>query len=689
MILAALLLSMLALDQGEDLREAARRGDLEKAKALLDAGVPVDAKNRYGATALFFAADRGHISMVELLLARGASVEVSDSFYGMTPLARAIDRTHEEAAMLLLKHAVAAGQLDRESYDRVLEEAKSSGMSNVVSFLEATPPPAPAPASDVGPDEMAPIDLAAFVGRYRIENKGEVFTVEKAGEGLVIRLGEKTVPLESRGAREFELEGGAGALAFGGRGGMVEYALLTRGSETSYAPREEGDILGVDGNVASASRDLPPEAAAPAPWPSFRGPNASGIADGQRIPLEWDSPSQKNVRFATPVEGFSVSSPIVWGNRIFVLSAVSGASDPTFRTGLYGDVTPIEDPSEHRWLLYALDTRDGRIVWERELERRAPGTKRHPKSSQANETPVTDGKRIVSLLGSTGFLYCHDFEGNLLWKKEIGVLNSGWFYDPDYQWGHSSSPILYDGRVIVQADVHGSPFIAAYDLESGNEVWRTARDGEIPTFATPTLYRGPTGDELVTNGTRIRGYDPATGTLLWHLGPNSEIAVGSPVVTSDLIYVTAGYPPIKPIYAIRPGSRGDLALPEGVDRSEALAWSKTRGGTYIPSPLVYRGYLYTNENNGLLVCYDAATGELVYRARIGGTGGAYSASPIAADGRLYFTTEEGETFVVEAGPEYRLLAKNRVEGIVLSTPAASDGLVVIRALERVYGIANP
>jgi len=686
MILVALLLFVLALDQGEDLREAARRGDLERAKALLDAGVPVDAKNRYGATALFFAADRGHLPLIQLLIERGASTEVSDTFYGMTPLVRAIDRGHEESAIFLLKHALASGHLNRESFDEILEESKSSGRAEVVRFLESTTPPAPAPASEAPPEE---IDFTSLVGRYRIEAKGEVFTVEKMDEGLVIRLGEKTVPLEARGVREFALGGSAGALAFGGRGGMVEYALLTRGSETAYAPREEGDILGAGGNVAAASGDLRPEAAAPAPWPSFRGPNGSGIADGQRIPLEWDSGARKNVRFATPIEGFSVSSPIVWGNRIIVLSAVSGASDRTFRTGLYGDVTPIDDLSEHRWLLYALDTRDGRVVWERELERARPGTKRHPKSSQANATPATDGKRIMSLLGSTGFLYCHDFEGNLLWKKEIGILNSGWFYDPDYQWGHSSSPILYDGRVIVQADVHGSPFIAAYDLESGDEVWRTAREGEIPTFATPTVYRGPTGDELVTNGTRIRGYDPKTGTLLWHLGPNSEIPVGSPVVTSDLIYVTAGYPPIKPIYAIRPGSRGDLALPAGVDKSEALAWSKTRGGTYIPSPVVYRGYVYTNENNGLLVCYDAATGEIVYRARIGGTGGAYAASPIAADGRLYFTTEEGETFVVEAGPEYRLLAKNRVEGVVLSTPAASDGLLVIRTLERVYGIANP
>jgi outer membrane protein assembly factor BamB len=621
------------------------------------------------------------------LIERGASTEVSDTFYGMTPLARAIDRGHEDAAIFLLERALASGHLTREAFDEILEESKSSGRGEVVRFLESTTPPAPIAASEV-PTET--IDIARLAGKYRNEETGEVFAVERTGEGLAIRLGERTSGLHAEGEREFSIEGGAGSLVFGGRGGMVEFASLTRGTDTAFfRPMEDGEILGSDGTIAAASGDLAPEVKPPAPWPGFRGPNGSGVADGQRIPLEWDATAKKNVRFATPLEGFSVSSPIVWGDRIFVLSAVSGALDRTFRTGLYGDVTPIDDLSEHRWLLYALDTRDGRIVWERELERRTPGTKRHSKSSQANATPVTDGKRVVSLLGSTGFLYCHDFEGNLLWKKEIGVLNSGWFYDPDYQWGHSSSPILYEGRVIVQADVHGGSFLAAYDLESGNELWRTARDEEIPTFATPTLYRGPTGDEIVTNGTRIRGYDPSTGTLLWHLGPNSEIPVGSPVVTPDLIYVTAGYPPVKPIYAIRPGSRGDLALPAGVERSEALAWSKSRGGTYIPSPLVYRGYFYTNENNGLLVCYDAATGELLYRARIGGEGGAYSASPIAADGRLYFTTEEGDTFVVEAGPQYRLLAKNRVDGVVLSTPAASDGLLVIRTLEHVYGIANP
>jgi hypothetical protein len=689
MILVALLLTLLAPDREEDLREAARRGDLARVRSLLDEGVAVDAKNRYGATALFFAADKGNLPLVELLVERGARVDAADTFYGMTPVARAFSSGQDDVAIFLMKHAVDSGQLDRKSYDMALAQAKHMDRPKILAFLESIEPPPAGPAEEFRPTMST---LAPLAGRYRHEASGELIATEIRGLELVLVRGDKRTPLRAKGPREFVLEGGQGELSFGGRGGMVEFVALTRGTETTrFSPVNEDAPLAAEkaegADVLSATGATP--VVPPAPWPAFRGPNGSGIADGQRIPLEWDAATKKNIRFATEIPGFSVASPIVWGNRIFVLTAVSGAGDRTFRTGLYGDVAPVDDLSEHRWLLLALDTRDGRIVWERELHRGRPGTKRHTKSSQANATPLTDGKRVVSFLGSTGYLYCHDLDGNLLWKKEVGVRNVGWFYDPDYQWGHSSSPILYDGRVIVQADAHGGSFIAAWDLETGNELWRTERENEIPTFSTPTIYRGPTGDELVTNGTVVRGYDPKTGSLLWHLGPNSEIAVGSPVVTEDLIYVTAGYPPVKPIYAIRPGSRGDLALPEGVDRSEALAWSKNRGGTYIPSPLVYRGYFYTNENNGLLVCYDAKTGEIVYRSRIGGTGGSYAASPIAADGRLYFTTEEGETFVVEAGPTYKLLATNRVEGVVLSTPAASDGLLVLRTLDRVYGIANP
>ena len=190
------------------------------------------------------------------------------------------------------------------------------------------------------------------------------------------------------------------------------------------------------------------------------------------------------------------------------------------------------------------------------------------------------------------------------------------------------------------------------------------------------------------NGTVIRGYDAATGAERWRLGPNSEIPISVPLLGDGLLFVQAGYPPIRPIYAIRPGMEGDLSLAPGEDSSEAIAWSKDRGGVYIPSPIFYRGVLYLGANNGRLSAYDGETGARLYRARIGGVGGSYAASPFAADGRLYFTTEEGETFVVRAGREYELLAKNSVDRIVMASPAASGGVLVVRAIDRLFGITR-
>ena len=699
----------------EPLIEAARTGDMAAVRSLLDSGTDIDVGNRYGATALFFAAERGDLGMVTFLVESGARVDIEDRFYQMSAISRALMGEHVDVTIYLLANgapgadeilleAVAdenaqlvegtlqAASLTRRAYDRSLEIARGEGSTELVQLFEAHEPPEG--ASPRAPSLTAE-ELGRYVGRYQNDSLQRVVTVELRGNALVLS-GDPLATLRPSEENRFEFVGAEGEARFVGRGGMVETLVIRKGGESiafrpidesesrEAAPADTPDVpekIDVDIDVASAKRGPP------APWPAFRGANRSGIADGQGIPLEW-SEAGKNIRFKTALPGFSVASPIIWGDRVFVVTAVSGAGNDTFRTGLYGDVRPVDDLSEHRWLLFAIDVRDGTIVWERELYRGVPETKRHTKSSQANATPLTDGKHIVTVLGAVGLITCHDVDGNLVWKKDIGVRNVGWFWDPDYQWGHSSSPILYGDTFILQSDAHNDPFIAAYRIADGEEVWRTPRENELPTFSTPVIYRGASGDELVSNGTVIRGYDPKTGELLWHLAPNSELVVGAPVVTEELIYVTAGYPPIRPIYAIRPGSRGDLALPEGVNKSEALAWSKDRGGTYIPSPLVYRGYFYTNANNGRLTCYDAATGERLYRARIGGVGGSYAASPIAADGRLYFTSEEGETFVVRAGADYQLLAKNSVDGTVLSTPAASDGLLVIRTLTHVYGISE-
>ena len=694
----------LQVSDGAELHEAARRGNLEEVRKLLDSGVDVNAGNRYQATALFFAAQKGNLEMVELLVERGARVDIKDTFYQMTALSRALSDEHFDVVRYLLSKgapgaddvlraavdganlglaetALGTGDVTIEAYDQALEKAEGE----IRERLLARKTPEAEARSDVA---LSVEELRVFVDRYRNDADGQTLTVELSGGTLTLGGG-PSGSLSPVGERRFELRGQGVSVLFRGRASLVESLVMRQdGVASRFLPVDESEIRETD-PPPSTLADLPPvERVAAAPWPEFRGPNRSGIADGQGVPVEWDASSGKNIRFRTELPGFSVSSPVIWGERVFVLTAISSAGDSKIRTGLYGDVTPVEDLSEHRWLLYALDNGDGHIVWERELHRGVPGTKRHPKSSQANATPATDGKHIVTVLGSVGLLLCHDVDGNLLWKKEIGVLNAGWFYDADYQWGHSSSPILYGESAILQADVHNGSFLAAYRLEDGAELWRTPREEVIPTFSTPTVYRGPEGDELVTNGTVVRGYDPKTGAPLWHLGPNSEIPIGAPVVTDDLIYVTAGYPPIRPIYAIRPGSRGDLALPEGADESEALAWSKNRGGTYIPSPLVYGDYFYTNANNGRLTCYDRMTGERVYRARIGGVGGSYAASPIAADGRMYFTNEDGETFVVRAGSKYELLQKNSVDETVLSTPAASNGLLVIRGLTHVYGISN-
>jgi outer membrane protein assembly factor BamB len=312
---------------------------------------------------------------------------------------------------------------------------------------------------------------------------------------------------------------------------------------------------------------------------------------------------------------------------------------------------------------------------------------------------------VVALFGSAG-LYCYTVDGELLWKQDLGVLDAGWFYDPAYQWEHGASPIIYQspsrepeggppgGReinlVIVQADVQKGSFIAAYDLADGRQVWRTERE-EIPSWATPAIFATAARSELVTNASRhVRGYDPATGKELWRLAGNSEIVTPTPIAAHGLVYVTSGYSPIQPIYAIRLGvASGDITLGEGKESNDAIVWSKKRGGPYMPTPIVYGDYLYTCANNGVLTAYDAKTGAQVYRERIAGTkGAAFTASPVAADGKLYFASEDGDIYVVKAGPTFELLATNPMGEVLMATPAIVDGTVIVRARHHLFAIGE-
>jgi outer membrane protein assembly factor BamB len=418
-------------------------------------------------------------------------------------------------------------------------------------------------------------------------------------------------------------------------------------------------------------------------WPQFRGPRATGVVEGQPAAVAWDAEKSVNTRWKTAIPGLAHSSPVVWGDKVFVSTAVTSAAKDETRYGLYGDVAPVKDDPKHTWKVYALDKTTGKILWERVAYEGMPKVKRHPKSTHADSTPVTNGKHLVVLFGSHG-MYAYDLKGKLLWKQDLGVLDAGWFYDADYQWEYGSSPVIYKDLVIVQADVQKDSFIAAYSLKNGKLVWKTPRE-EISSWGTPTVYEGKTRAELITNGSKaIRGYDPATGKELWRLTPNSEITTPTPFVAHDLIFVTAGYTPIQPIYAIRPGATGDISLAEGKESNTFIAWSKKRGGPYMPTPVVYGDYLYTCSNQGVLTAYNAHTGERIYQERLGGKGGAFTASPVASDGKIYLSSEDGDIFVVKAGPKYELLATNPVGEVMMATPAISGGLVIVRGLKHIF-----
>ncbi len=444
-------------------------------------------------------------------------------------------------------------------------------------------------------------------------------------------------------------------------------------AETSYFRAESKAAAKAVAPVLEPS-DL--KVAQPLNWPSFRGPYASGNADGQHPPVTWDAKAGTNVRWKTPIPGLGHSCPIIWEDRVFVTTAISGNPEQKVRIGNYGDVGSVDDTTKHIWKVFCLERDAGKILWERTAFEGVPKTKRHLKGSQANCTPATDGKRVVACFGPEG-LYCYDFEGRLLWKRDLGTLDSSFAIDREYEWGFGSSPIIHDGLVILQCDLSKDSFVAAFSLEDGSRIWSTPRD-EIPSWSTPTIWRSPDRVELVTNAAQYaRGYDPASGKELWRLAKKSEVTIPTPVVGPDRVYVTSGNRPIQPIFSIKPGAMGDISLKPDEEQNAQIAWSKMRGGPYMPTPILYGKYLYTCSNAGMLTCYDADNGKEVYKERLGGV--SYTASPVAADGRLYFASEQGQVRVVKAGPKFELLAVNEMDDICMATPAISDRTLFVRS----------
>ena len=422
-------------------------------------------------------------------------------------------------------------------------------------------------------------------------------------------------------------------------------------------------------------------------WPSFRGQQAAGVAERQNLPDRWNPKTGENILWRTPIPGLAHSSPVVWGNRIFLTSASSSDPNATFRPGLYGDGDASKDRSLHRWMVYALDKRTGKILWQRVAHQGVPVDKRHIKSTYANSTPATDGRIVVAWFGSQG-VYAYDVTGRLLWKVDVGRLDLGAYDIPTYEWGPASSPIIWNNLVILQGDNQNDSFLLALDAETGKTVWKIERD-ELPSWGTPTVAMTSAGPVLVTNASNyIRGYDPRTGKELWRLGGSSKITAPTPVFADDLFVVASGRAPERPIFVVKAGARGDLTLPQGQSASEAVAWSRTGRGSYMPTPLIYNGILYVLANNGLLDAYQLRTGEEIYRQRLPLVGSGFSASPIAADGKLYLANEDGEMLVIAAGQKFAHLATNSMGEMLMATPALSEGVMYVRSSASVFAIGR-
>jgi outer membrane protein assembly factor BamB len=420
-------------------------------------------------------------------------------------------------------------------------------------------------------------------------------------------------------------------------------------------------------------------------WPQFRGIRASGVAEGFALPTSWNVAGKKEVAWSTPIPGLGLSSPIVWGDALFVSTAISGQKDAGLKVGLYGDVKPVNDDTEHEWRIYSLDKKTGAVRWQTTVTKAVPKIKRHTKSTHASSTLATDGERLIAFFGSEG-LYAFDLTGKQLWKKDLGVLDAGWFVDPSAQWETGSSPILHDNVVVLQADVQKGSFLAAFDARTGDELWRTAR-ADVPTWGTPTVHDVNGRTQLIVNGWKhIGGYDFKTGKEIWKLQGGGDIPIPTPVIDGGLIYITNAHGPKAPVYAIRENASGDITLADGETSNAGVAWSAARDGGYMCTPLVYRGIVYIVKYNGVLTAYDAKNGEVRYQQRLAGGTSAFTSSPIAADGKVYLASEEGHVFVLKAGPAFEVLAENDMGESVLATPAVSEGRLFYRTQGQVLAI---
>jgi outer membrane protein assembly factor BamB len=383
-------------------------------------------------------------------------------------------------------------------------------------------------------------------------------------------------------------------------------------------------------------------------WPGWRGPRGDGTSHETHVPLRWSATD--NVKWKAPIPGVGHSSPVVWGDRVFL--------------------TTCREKEQQR-LLLCLDRRDGRALWER-VVLTAPLERKHKLNSHASSTPATDGRRVyVSFLAAPRMqVACYDFDGNKVWQ-----VSPGEFYSVH---GFCSPPVLYKDMVILNGDQdHPSAFLVALDKQTGKERWRAPRPG-IRSYCPPLIVEAAGRPQLVLSGAEtVASYDPDTGKQLWVIDGPTEQFVASFVYHDGLFFMTAGYPEFH-MLAIRPDGAGNVT-------GTHVAWRHTRGAGYVPSPVACGGHFFLVKDDGLASCHVARTGERKWLERLGKH---HSASPVAAGGHLFFTDDDGDTYVLTAGPKFDLIARNKLGENCYASPAVSRGNVFIRTTGHLWCIGE-
>lgn len=463
----------------------------------------------------------------------------------------------------------------------------------------------------------------------------------------------------------------------------------TSTSTTQIAPGEQGSVI-TDEFQATDIKDLSKAAQLPTTqWPMFRGEQAQGVSYGFALPQSWNADTQlgdeQNILWRAVVPGLAHSSPVVVDERVFLATAVAEQGEPQLQIGPGGAPTAADDDGVQQWKIMCYDKRTGDELWSQTAHMGIPRATRHIKATHASTTLAVDGDHVVAFFGSEG-LYCYDLDGQLKWRRNLGVINISKY---GIGWGYASSPAIYDGRIVLVCDDPSNPYVVALSLSTGEELWRVGRQGDCErSWGTPLIHRPAPAEpaQVVVNGwPAVIAYNLDDGQEMWRIRGGGDNPIPSPFVADGHIFVTSAHGSDSPIHAIRMGARGDLSEKTQTAPNDAFLWSVPRGGSYMSTPVVLGDYLYLGNSNGILRCFNARTGEKAYEERLG-TAAGIIASLVAGDDKVYCASEDGHVYVVAAGPRFNLLAKNAMGNPCFATPAISGGIMYFRTTRELIAI---